>query len=421
MDRPHRIKSVARACAFGALAALAALSPAPAEPLPADSSGVGKLVVAGGAVRASREEIWERILAERLPGRPIGIVSTASADPAAAGTPLADELNRDWGTGSAVFLPLGVEGVSPDDPELVERIRQCGGIFFSGGLQTRTTRRLLATDGRPTGALSAIGEVHLAGGVVAGSSAGAAIMSDPMIAGGSSAAAWQHGATPAGAEERGVEYRTGFGFHPGVVYCQHHLERGRFGRLLVATLSEAFGQSRGIGVSEDSAVVVDLARGTATAIGARGAVYLDSSGAVRGEDGEVSGVRLHHLGRGDAIDLATGDLVPASGKQEVPPSGETPSTTATPAVRLPDAFAPEAVRELIAALADAGGPADAQAGAGDHEFILRRTPTTRIWRVAQEEDDEAPAIPWTVSDLEVVVRVTRNESETRPAGGASHP
>jgi hypothetical protein len=82
---------------------------------------------------------------------------------------------------------------SPFDEALIERLRAFGSVFFTGGDQSRIVGTLIQ-DGRETPALQAIRELYAEGGLIAGSSAGAAIMSGPMLLGGTrctpSAAAW---------------------------------------------------------------------------------------------------------------------------------------------------------------------------------------------------------------------------------------
>ncbi|MEJ2204672.1 MAG: Type 1 glutamine amidotransferase-like domain-containing protein [Gemmatimonadota bacterium] len=91
------------------------------------------------------------------------------------------------------------------------------------------------------------------GAVVAGSSAGAAMMSRIMIAGGSSAEAVTHGVAPDG-EGEGVVIRSGMGFLPHAIVDQHFLARGRIGRLLVAVLATD-SLPLGLGIDENTALV----------------------------------------------------------------------------------------------------------------------------------------------------------------------
>ncbi|MCX7887780.1 MAG: cyanophycinase, partial [Verrucomicrobiae bacterium] len=173
---PARSKRLVTASALAALLANAAAGPA-------TKPATGKLVIAGGAITTSKKEIWDVIMAERLNGRPIGIISAASAKPAESGRPLAKSLGEEYGANAAVFIPLDSKLGNARDPEILALIERCGGFFFTGGNQSRITSALLNTDGSPTPALLAIRQIHRTGGVIGGTSAGAAIMSDRMITG----------------------------------------------------------------------------------------------------------------------------------------------------------------------------------------------------------------------------------------------
>ncbi len=384
----------------GRLAAIAWLCLGFTSALPARTplvESAGKLVIAGGAVTSSTKEVWDVMLAERLAERPIGIISTASEDPQTVGPPLAEKLNQERGHGSAVFIPLGGTSSKAEDPDIVALIRGCGGFFFTGGQQQRTTRALLRPDGGRTAALEAIWEIYQKGGVIGGSSAGAAIMSDPMITGGTSANALRHGATPASAPKagRGVGHGPGLGFHPEVLYCQHHLERGRFGRLLAALASESLDFQTGVGVAEDTAWVVDHAQQTGAVIGAKGVLHVDVSKAVKRADGGISGVRLHYLDRGDSLHLQDGSITPAAGKTEMFSEGGNSAP-----IEAPEAWRRDVIWHLLTDLAKSGAPS---AVAHDERFnvTFRRTPQTRVWRKMTEAGGERPT--WTISDIAVEV------------------
>src|SRR5690606_20075971 len=122
-----------------------------------------------------------------------------------------------------------------------------------GGDQSRVPEALYRANDDPTLVMQSITEVHLAGGGVCGSSAGAAIMSDPMITGGTSSSALARGYSYTGGN--GVGLGKGLGFFPGAQFDQHHLVRGRLGRLVVAT--EGSGFNRGYGIDENTALVID--------------------------------------------------------------------------------------------------------------------------------------------------------------------
>lgn len=383
-SRSNRWRFVLSVCAAVAVASGAA--PASQKP--------GKLVIAGGAITTSKREVWGVMMSERLAGRPIGIISTASAKPAESGQPLARSLVEEYGPNAAVFIPLDSKLDNAANAEIVALIRRCGGFFFTGGNQTLTPRTLLNRDGSATPALTAIWEVHRAGGVIGGSSAGAAIMSDPMITGGTSSGALANGVTPATTPKasQGVTIGRGLGFSPGVLYCQHHLERGRFGRLLVALVSNTVGLSTGFGISEDTALVVDHAADCARLIGARDAVHLQTAGAKRAADGRINGVRLNYLSPGDRVRLSSGIVEPGPGKIAVPPHPDKKD------IEIPNAWAQEALRHLLIELAQARATAHAVAKEARFELIFQRTPDSRVWASSTEPRH------WTMSGIQVEVR-----------------
>lgn len=372
---------------FGLFAVLAA--PALAQP--------GKLVIAGGAITTAKPELWQVMLAERLTGRPIGIVSTASAEPAATGKPLAAALNAEHGDGTAVFVPLAAKLANAGDPALVALIASCGGFYFTGGSQTLTTQALLQADGSPTPALLALRTVHAAGGVIGGSSAGAAIMSDPMITGGVSREALKKGVSKTGDEDasKGVALGRGLGFSPGILYCQHHLERGRFGRLLVALASSPTAWQTGFGISEDTLLVVDHVAQEARVRGARDVLYLQAARANRTADGHLTGVTLAYLTPGDRVDLTSGEVRPAPDKIAAPRSEV---ATLPP---LPDAWARSALRGLLQSLSEAGPGAYATARDTEHEIVFKRLPESTAWRTLAKAEGGSPGRTLTGIAVEV--------------------
>ena len=70
-------------------------------------------------------------------------------------------------------------------PRSPQEIESCAALFFTGGQQDRIVNAF-KPGGRETAISKAIDRVLERGGIVAGTSAGAAIMSDPMIMGGES-------------------------------------------------------------------------------------------------------------------------------------------------------------------------------------------------------------------------------------------
>jgi cyanophycinase len=130
-----------------------------------------------------------------------------------------------------------------NDSRLAALVRSCSAVWFTGGDQMRTMKTLLRPDGSKTPVLEAVWEVYRSGGVVGGTSAGAAIMSEAMIGGGNSLGALTHGVVndykgddfP---ESDGVLMTKGLGFFPLGIVDQHFNKRARIGRLIVALMNE---------------------------------------------------------------------------------------------------------------------------------------------------------------------------------------
>jgi cyanophycinase len=112
----------------------------------------------------------------------------------------------------------------------------------------------------------------------------------------------------------GQEIDRGLGFvGEGLFTDQHFLRLGRIGRLLPVMV--ATGYTRGLGVEENTAAIVH--EDEVEIVGAGGALFVDLERAKKDPKLGVfnlAGARLSFLDRGDRMNLATGDIVPAAGK-----------------------------------------------------------------------------------------------------------
>src|SRR5258706_14914500 len=178
----------------------------------------------------------------------------------------------------------------------LRRIEEASGIFFTGGNQLRL-RTLLG--GTPVAKLI---RLRNAGGVtVGGTSAGASILSEHMIASGDEGSSMIAGS---------VRLAPGLGLTNRFIIDQHFRQRDRLGRLLTALAYNPF--AVGIGLDED----------TAAFIGPDETVEIEGSGGVTIVDGaDVSyssvddvnegqpvcmlGLRLHILVAGATFNLHT--------------------------------------------------------------------------------------------------------------------
>jgi len=304
---------------FGAVALAVAAATGAHRP----TAKPGRLVIVGGALADSNEAVYRAILDGRLGKGPFCIFPTAAATPDSSIDGPVKTFEKYAGPGTAKgILVSSAKPETARDPAVVAQISACSGFFFVGGVQSRVIMAF-RPDGKPTPAFDALMERWREGAVVSGSSAGAAIMSDPMIAGGTSAAAIVRGvrrttvaASDSSEATSGVTITTGLGFFPAALADQHFLARGRFGRLLVALLDlDQFDLA--FGIDENTALVVD--DGTVWNPGASDVVIMDERPARR--DGKSAiGVRVHLMGAGDRFDLATRTLTLSPDKTPLPSS-----------------------------------------------------------------------------------------------------
>ena len=286
-------------------------------PKPVLAPPAGNLVVIGGGLRAENAEVWQRIVQlAGGKGARIGVFGSASINPEKSAQNTVNKLNQ-YGA-QAFFIPLGVTLPNSDyrkaaeDPEVVALIHSATGIYFTGGDQARITKALVRPDGHHTAALDAVWDVYRDGGVVAGSSAGAAIMSTTMF--------YDARATldmlKNGVND-GHEIAPGLGFIGDDVFVdQQLLVRGRFARMIPVMLKK--GYQIGLGIDENSAMVVN-ARRDVEIIGYSGALLLDLSAAItdRGIKGfNISNATISYLDRGDKFNLVTREFTPSPDKAD---------------------------------------------------------------------------------------------------------
>ena len=178
----------------------------------------------------------------------------------------------------------------------VERLAQATGIFFTGGNQLRLSTILGGTDVARTVRMR-----NAQGVTVAGTSAGAGILSEHMIAFGN------EGSSPRASS---VRLAPGLGLTNRFIIDQHFRQRDRLGRLSAAISYNPF--AIGIGLDEDTAAV--LAPDETLEVEGSGAVTVVdahdlqfSSIAHAGEDDPVCmlGLRVHILIAGATFNLHT--------------------------------------------------------------------------------------------------------------------
>lgn len=214
--------------------------------------------------------------------------------------------SEDDGTGARyrrVFKDLEAESVHVLDFQVradseredwLEALDQCTGVFFTGGNQLRLSTIL---GGTPVA--QRIRRLNAKGVPVGGTSAGAAFMSEHMIAYG------REGATPIAGQ---VTLAPGLGLTNRVIVDQHFRQRDRLGRLMTALAYNPF--AVGLGLDEDTAAFIGpdnlievVGSGAVTFVDVSDLEYSDMANAREGQPVQLIGVRLHVLARGGRFDL----------------------------------------------------------------------------------------------------------------------
>jgi cyanophycinase len=289
---------------FNAAAALLLLaSQATAATGPVNLAGTA--IIIGGALKYDNDAVWKRIVdAAGGPGARFAVFATAAANPERSAAQIIAALNAQGARAEAIPVAPRLQGVnlqaSLNDPALLAKVAGAQGVFFSGGAQELIVDTL-QPGGEPTAMLKAIWALFNRGGVIAGTSAGAAIMSTTMFRDAQDALQVMKGHL-----RRGKEIDRGLGFVGHNLFVdQHFLKRGRIGRML--PLMQAEGYKLGLGVEENSAA---LLRGDEMeVIGAKGVLLVDlgqASTEPKLAGFNIRDAQLSYLDRGDRHNFSTG-------------------------------------------------------------------------------------------------------------------
>jgi cyanophycinase len=276
----------------------------------AASAGAGHLLIVGGG--PIPDAIEHRFL--DLAGGPgkakIVVFPMASEDPDAG-----IEMTADFVKLGAQAERIVLDHKGADTEQAAHRLDGVTGIWFGGGDQARLTAALQGTPVE-----RAIHERYRAGAVVGGTSAGAAVMSTPMITGeekhpggvrppkdpNDSASAFMTIA------RENIVTQVGFDLLPGAIVDQHFVRRRRNNRLISIVLEHP--DRVGVGIDESTALEVDP-DGRWKVLGESVAVVYDARKARITPPGQAplgaADIRMSVLPAGSTYD-------PASGKAELP-------------------------------------------------------------------------------------------------------
>lgn len=251
------------------------------------------IIIGGGEDKRADKKILKEIV--KLSGddkAKIGIVTTATKYPMEVGTEYEN-----------IFYDLGAREVntinidSRDKAKLRGKIKEfltydC--LFFAGGDQVRISSILGGTDFH-----KALNEFYLRGRVIAGTSAGASMMSEVMIVDGSDEEA---------PRKCTLKMAPGMGLINNVIIDQHFNQRGRIGRLLAGVAQNP--EVIGIGIDEDTALIVDenlvfkvIGKGVVTVVDGTEIEYTNTSEQYPNDPLALTSVKLHILPQDYGFDL----------------------------------------------------------------------------------------------------------------------
>ena len=260
-----------------------------------DGGQRGWIVPIGGAEdKESRRRILKRYV-DLCGGRDadIVVIPTASRKPD-TGARYEDLFGR-LEAGRATSIDFAVREDGHRD-EYLRRIDDASGVFFTGGNQLRISTIL---GGTPAAKL--IRERNAHGVHVAGTSAGASILSEHMIAFG------KEGSSPRAGS---VRLAPGLGLTNRFIIDQHFRQRDRLGRLVAALAYNPF--AIGIGLDEDTAAFIDP-NNVIEVEGSGAVTIVDADGLEFSSMAEVSlsqpvcllGLKVHILVQGATFNLHT--------------------------------------------------------------------------------------------------------------------
>ena len=258
----------------------------------------GALVLIGGACDPEGEALGSflRLCGAREGGKVVGI-TTASSDPAGS----AREWAKDFARAGAhnVEIPVIDRRDRAQDPRVAEMVSGADGIFLGGGDQVH----LVATLGGSR-VDRAIREAYARGATLCGTSAGAAALTETILAGGEPD---EYG------QMQDLHLGPGFGLLGfRSMIDTHFTQRRRLQRLFMVIAQNP--ELMGLGIDEDTAMVVQghlgevVGRGSVTFVDGRGVRFDNADECMNGKPLTLSYLRVGIVGAGYTFDLRAREL-----------------------------------------------------------------------------------------------------------------
>lgn len=254
----------------------------------------GQLVLIGGNEDLDDERIVINKVYQLFGGKEsrIVILPTASATPEKSGA-LYKEVFEELGCSSVSVLNIQSRADAADR-KVNQELKNATGVFITGGDQLRLTKIVGGSCLHHN-----LDQIYQSGAVIAGTSAGASVMSSTMIV--------------RGREEdppslAAVSMAPGLELVEEIVIDQHFDQRGRIGRLLAAVGHNP--HITGLGIDEDTAAVINhqgmmqiVGRYAVTIVDGKDLIFSNITEDNRDLSLAMSGITLHVLPQGYKYDL----------------------------------------------------------------------------------------------------------------------
>lgn len=248
------------------------------------------LIIGGGAIPESVDQAFVWRLANHPPERTVVILAAAAAEPQRASQTVSERLQ------AASVNPQRIVVGDSDTKRLVAQLRSACAVWICGGRQSRLEKAYSGDE-----VAAELRALLQRDGTIAGTSAGAAIMSQVMFSG----------------DGKRTQLAAGWDLLPGAIVDQHFTQRDRADRLrsAVALHPDRFG----IGIDEATAVLV---QGRELMVLGRGSVTIMVAGNATRSATEVV---LRAAERADLQQLRRAAYARSIGMQPGIPAGPSPS------------------------------------------------------------------------------------------------
>jgi len=289
----------------------------------------GNLLIAGGALGSSNSSVYNKFI--NLAGgkqAKIGIVPAASTKFDSSNQFKSDLIKYGMKAENIEILPVSnhdFKGTPENESnwktnmnsdKLAQKVKGLTGIWFVGGDQTLITGSLRNENGSDSNVLQAMWHTYKNGAVLGGTSAGAAIMSNTMLAGGDSYGALSYGFTNTyddmTQQEGGPAYlEKGLGFFQYGLVDQHFDNKARLGRLIATAYEKGNKNQLSYGIDEDTAMLVNNKEKQIEVVG-RGGITLVDLAKVQANDkfpSDYKNILISCITPGDKVNLTTKDIV----------------------------------------------------------------------------------------------------------------